>query len=329
MSARRVVALLGALALLGGCSDGGGVSTEAASPSTTVAGAGDDFDAGEPEFEQALRSFYNEFNQAADAHRVPDDFIRQYGSGLEEMAEPAVVAYFDQWRATNDSYGESFPRAVRFVSGANILSIDVQATVVTIRDCTRETRTMVTGQEVPAYVTRTLTVSNHGGLYKVATLSVDHEGRFDSPGYGCIPHPMAEEAKEVARVVAEGFTAAQADPTKGLPAALDDVVADPLRQELAASLAEQAGQGLVIASPTDVSLRVLGLDPRGAGREVAVVTACIAYPEGLDLRDPSGRVTRQVFPPGTANKVDYAVRLDHVDGPAAHAVVREERAPSC
>ena len=339
MTARaRLAAATAALAVvafaLAGCSRGGDLSAESpAGPSTTGGGGaalGDPFDRSDPEFDEELLSFYNEFHSAADAHRIPTDFTREYGSGLEELADPPVVAYYDAWRAANEAHGDGFQRVKSFFTSSNVLSVDVDGARATIRDCTREDRILIDGADITDWVTRVVTVANHGGLYRAAALEIVHQGALATPGYACIPRSMADTASDVVRATIDGFAAGQADPAKGLPPALDKVVVDPLQRELASALAEQAAGGMAVTSPTQVSLRVLGLDRRGLGKRVAVVAACIAYPEGLALRDlRSKRVTREVFPAGTVNKVDYAVRLDGPDGPVAFAIMGEERARSC
>ena len=329
--ALRRVAVVLALVTLATVACSGGDGSPVTDPVDGAAGAPGGGQAG-PFDDAEVRAFYDRFNRVADDHRVPPNAsVGQAGSGLAEIAEPAVVAYYDHWRAQNEQYAPDSPlRMAWFRSYPNISSITANGDTVTIADCTLEVRERNGGQELEAYVTRQLTVARRGDDFRATALDVRHEGRIDSPGYSCIPEAMAAKATDVARAVAEGWVAAQADPARGVTRALDTVVTDPLQQEMAGSLAEQADRKVAITSPTQVTLRVLGLDPRGAGVEVAVVTACIAYPEGLDLRElPSQKVVRQVFPPGTVNKLDYAVRLDHAEGPAAYDVVREERAPSC
>lgn len=302
---------------------------EAATGGQVTERPGDPFDPNEPEFEDALRSFYQEFLHATDVHRVPDDLAREYGSGLADLAEPPVVARYDAWRAANEALAaDDFRRVTGFRSFANILDIGVDGAKVTIRDCTDEKE--VAGiHEVNSYVTRVVQVGSFGGLYRVTDVDVQHEGRIDSPGYGCIPGPMAKKAADTVRTVVNEFRAAQADPRAGLPPALDAVVAGDLEAELVSSLAEQAAQSVSITSPSDAELTVLGLDPRLLG-EVAVVSACITYPDGVVLRKlPSGEVLRDALRSGAQSKVTYAVRLNDVGGPVAYSILSDETPTKC
>lgn len=331
VAAARLAGGVLAAAVVVGCAGGGGPADEREEAERPPGGgtqAGSD--AVEPASEASVRGFYEEFVYVSDTHRVPDDDVARGGSGLETLAAPAVVAYFDAWRAEDEANeGDGPLRRVRFSSSTNVESVTLDGATATVRDCTLEVRELTGGHVIEAYVTRVVTIVDESGEYRVTDLDVEHEGELDSPGYGCLPGAMAAEAAEVARAAAEGFTAAQADPGAGLPAAVDKVVTDPLQQEMASSLAEQASRRFAMASAAEVTVRPLGLDPRGLGR-VAVVAVCIAYPDGLELRDLSTREpVRQLFPPGTVNKLDYAVRLDHAEGPAAYAVVREERSRSC
>lgn len=300
-------------------------------PKSVEADLADAFDKDDPALEADLRDFYAEFNDAGDRYRVPSEDEAEDFSDLGGLADQAVVDYYNAWRAENEAYAADSPlRFASFASEANIASVEVDGRRATIRDCTLERRGARRGNVVAAYVTRVVTVANHGGTLRVAALDVAHEGRIDSPGYSCIPKALADRGVATVRDTIEAFTAARAAPTSSLPPALDKVVADPLQGELAASLAEQAAKGASITSPAKLDLRAVGLDPRGLGRQVAVVTACITYAEGVQVREQSTRkVVREVFPAGTVNKVDYAVRLDDADEPVTIGVLREKTSTAC
>ena len=305
---------------------------DSSSPVAASAGvqgrAGDPFDQNQPEFEDVLRLFYQDFLNAGDLHRTPDEFAFEYGSGLADVAEPQVVAEYDAWRTANEAHGDSFQRVDRITSVANIADIKVHGDKVTIRDCTDE-REGSEVDEVPRYVTRVVEVGNFGGLYRVTDVDVLHEGRIDSPGYGCIPEPMGKEGADTVTTVVKEYAVAQVDPRKGLHPALDAVVAGDLQADLASSLTEQSSQNISINTPTEAEVSVLGHDPRGLGI-VAVVAACITYPDGVFLRNlSSGEVIREALRPGTQTKVTYAVRLNDVDGPVAYSVVAEEMKTTC
>lgn len=329
------------LAAVAGCGGDGGQLTQepAASPSTLTTADGpstdrpeavfaDDFEVDDPQFEAALRSFYGEYLASVDAHRTPDEFILEYGSGLEALASPTVVAGYAAWRAANEAHGDGFQRVAGVQSLAYVTGIEVDGARVTIEDCTNEIRTMVSGQEVSAYVTRVVQVANEGGLYRVVAEEVVHEGMIDSPGYGCVPAAMAENASEATEAMLAGLRGAQADPRGGLPAASAAVLAEPLESELVGSLAEQAAEGASFTSPTEVALTVEGIDPRGLGL-VVVVSACVTYPEGLVQRDLSGVDVREVFAPGTRQEVVVAVRMNELDGPVVFMIVSEAVPTSC
>lgn len=125
------------------------------------------------------------------------------------------------------------------------------------------------------------------------------------------------------------YARAQADPRVGMAEPLAGLVADPLESELAAALADQARLGISNTSPSESTLVVEGIDPRGLGL-VVVVSACATYPEGLAVRDlGSGEVVREVFPAGSQIEVVFAVRLDGVDGAEVHDIVSETLPASC
>jgi len=305
------------------------VTRESATAEVGTGTSGDIFDDDEPEFESSLHLFYNEFLYAGDLHRTADFAALEYGSGLEELATPPVVAEYEAWRAANEAHGDGFQRVSAIRSAPNILGFEVDGAKLTLRDCTAETREMATGQELIHYVTRVVEVANFDGLYRVTAADVQHEGLIDSPGYGCIPDQMGKQASDTVGTVLKEFFAAQANPRSGLPAALDAVVAGKLQTELVSSLAEQTAENLSITSPTDVTLTVLGLDPRGVGL-VAVVSACVTFPDGIVLRRLStGEVLREAFPAGTQHKLEYAIRLNDSGGPAAYAVVSQQLSATC
>ncbi len=219
-------------------------------------------------------------------------------------------------------------------SSANITGIEAGDGGARITDCTLEVETWVPGEsfgispQVRAYVSRVVEVSDEGQRLRVEAIEVAHEGKIDSPGYGCVPEEMATQARTTVEEVLAELRVAQADPRVGLEA-LATEVADPWEAELASALAEQADLGYAITSPTEATLEVEGLDPRGLGT-VVVVTACVAYPEGLVLQElGSGQVVREVFPPGTRDEMVLAVRLNGVDGPEVFGVVSEELPARC
>ena len=134
-----VVAVL-VLGLLG-CRSG---DDEGAVRKTGTAGGdpapqGDPFDQDDPGFEDSLRAFYQELLHASDLHRIPDDFAREHGSGLAELATPPVVARYDAWRAANEALpADDFRRGTEFTSLSNILDIKVDRAKATVRACTDE-----------------------------------------------------------------------------------------------------------------------------------------------------------------------------------------------
>lgn len=327
------------LAVLSGCAgDGDGPTKDVAAsdaggaPGTTAAsGAPGDVGGGdklEPEFEAELLMVYSNFLSASDLHRIPDGSTSE--SGLADLAAPSVVAIYDAWRATNESYGEGFQRVRSFRSDRNVLGIDVAGPQMTIRDCTQETRELIGGSDVTDYVTRVVTVADEGSAYRVVKVDVRHQGDLFAPGYACIPDQAAAKATATAEEALEGFIAAQGDPRRGLAAPVDAVVAGQLEEKWKASLAEQAAKNYAIAAPYDMKLTVLGLDRRLLARLGAVVSACITYAEGLDLRElSSGKVVREVLPDGTQTKLVVAVRLEEAGGPVVFADISEDLSTKC
>lgn len=288
--------------------------------------AGEGFDVDDPDGEAALD---DEFLLASDLHRTPDDDSAEYGSGLEELASPAVVAEADAWRSANEAHGDSYERVVSLYSEANITGIEVDGAVATIEDCTAQTSLMTTGQEITEYLTQEVRVANEGGRYRVVGLEVVHEGRLDSPGYSCVPDWMAGQAKASAETAWSGFLAAQGNPRAGLAPEVVAVLAEPLKGELVSSLADQVGEGASFTSPVDLELTPLGVDPRGLGL-VVPVSVCVTYPEGLVQRElSSGDELRQVFRPGTQGEVVLAVRMNGVDGPEVFKIMSESLPGRC
>lgn len=334
MGARRIVtAVCAAAVVLAGVlwwSNRDSSVTRASKTTAPDAGAPREaFDDKKPEFEAELRSFYNEFLHASDLHRTPDASARELGSGLADLAEPAVVAHYDAWRATNEAYGNGFQRVTEMSSTPNIVNFKVDGTQLTIRDCTAETRVMISKQQITHYVTRVVQVVSRGGLYRVASMRVEHEGLLESPGYGCIPNRMGKQATDAVETTLREFAAAQANPRPGLPPTLAAVVSGPLEAKLVSSLAEQTTRNISITSPAQRVVTTLGLDPRLTG-VVAVVEACLTYPEGLVLRElSSGKVQREVFPAGSQHKITYAVRLGDPGGPAVYSVIDDDLPTKC
>lgn len=327
------VAVAAAASLGAGCSDGDDISAEAPAAAgrqearSTTATTGDDFDTQDPEFEEELRSFYDEFLFAADRHRTPDDSVLEYGSGLDALASPAVVEQFDAWRAANEALGDSFARVMAIQSAANITDIAADGGVVVITDCTLETGEMGNGQSIAHYVSQVVDVVNDDGFYTVTAVERRHEGDIGSPGYGCIPERLAEEAESAVQTMLDELGALQNDPRQGFPAALDAVVDGELEAELHASFEDQIAENVAVAPPS-VSVEVLGLDPRGLGR-VAAVSACLRYPDGLAARDLSSGAEREVFPPGTEHEAVYAVRLDETADAVVVSVIDEDLGTTC
>lgn len=210
--------------MVAGCGGGENTLTQDQGPpsgagesSSEVSGeiAGDAIDVDHPEFEAALRSFYDEYLLASDLHRTPDQEVAELGSGLAEVASPSVVAEADAWRAANEAHGSGFQRVKSLFSGANIVDIAVVGDRATIEDCTAETATMVTGQDIEAYVSRSAQVVHEAGRYRVVDTEVAHEGQIDSPGYGCVSEAMAEQARAAVETMVAGVGSAQADPRVG------------------------------------------------------------------------------------------------------------------
>lgn len=260
--------------MVAGCGGGENTLTQDQGPpsgagesSSEVSGeiAGDAIDVDHPEFEAALRSFYDEYLLASDLHRTPDQEVAELGSGLAEVASPSVVAEADAWRAANEAHGSGFQRVKSLFSGANIVDIAVVGDRATIEDCTAETATMVTGQDIEAYVSRSAQVVHEAGRYRVVDTEVAHEGQIDSPGYGCVSEAMAEQARAAVETMVAGVGSAQADPRVGVAGPLAAVVAEPSESELAAALAEQVGEGYSITSPRQAALEVEGLAPACSG----------------------------------------------------------------
>ncbi len=70
---------------------------------------------------------------------------------------------------------------------------------------------MISGQDVRAYVSRVVQVATEGGRLAVVDVGVTHEGKIDSPGYSCVPGPLAESA----RATVEEMEAAYARASRG------------------------------------------------------------------------------------------------------------------
>lgn len=335
---RMAVGTLVAAVALAGCAGGGSrITKESASRSATTtagsatSGRGDNFAKDDPDFDPELRSFYDQFLSTTDAHRTPANPAATHDSGLADLAAQPVVAAMDAWRATNESYGDGFQRVISITSTPNILDIAVDGALVTIRDCTEVVRRDRAGQASTTFATQVATVANHGGTYQVIAFDTVHDGRADTPGYGCIPRTMAGVASDTVKAMIDAFSAARAHPASGLPAALDALLASPLKEKLSAALSEQAAKNLAVTSPYDMKLTVLGIDPRALGKDVAVVSACITYPAGLGLRElDSGKVIREVLPAGAQSRLVYEVRpAGQGLGPTVFASVSEELSTRC
>lgn len=125
VAAARLAGGVLAAAVVVGCAGGGGPADEREEAERPPGGgtqAGSD--AVEPASEASVRGFYEEFVYVSDTHRVPDDDVARGGSGLETLAAPAVVAYFDAWRAENEANeGDGPLRRVRFSSSTNVESV--------------------------------------------------------------------------------------------------------------------------------------------------------------------------------------------------------------
>ncbi len=221
---RFLAAGLVAMVMVAGCGGGENTLTQEQGPPSGAGGsspagageiAGDAIDVDDPEFEAALRSFYDEYLLASDLHRTPDQEVAELGSGLAELASPSVVAEADAWRAANEAHGSGLQRVESLFSVANIVDIAVEGDRVTIEDCTAETATMITGQDIEAYVRRSAQVVHDAGRYRVVETEVAHEGQIDSPGYGCVPEAMAEQARGAVEAMVAGVGSAQADPGWG------------------------------------------------------------------------------------------------------------------
>ncbi len=287
-----------------GVSGDGSTLTEAreSSGEPTAEASGEVFDVDDPDLEGSLRSFYDEFLLASDCHRTPGEQASREGSGLADLASPAVVAEHDAWRAANEAHGEGFQRVVTMESSANVSEVNLEGARPAIVDCTVETATMISGQDVRAYVSRVVQVATEGGRLAVVDVGVTHEGKIDSPGYSCVPGPLAESARATVEEMEAAYARAQADPRVGMAEPLAGLVADPLESELASALADQARLGISNTSPSESTLVVEGIDPRGLGL-VVVVSVCATYPEGLAARDlGSGEVVREVSPPGARSR---------------------------
>lgn len=287
----------------------------------------DAFPPKDDELARSLRSFYFELLSATDRHLVADDAAAG-ASGLAELAVPALVSTIDAQRKANLALGQGFQRVVEIASSAGRADVEVDAARATIRDCTTEMRTFVTGQTVTNYVTRVVTVANHDGRYQAVGIEVPHNGSIDAPGYGCTTTTMSRDAEATVRTVLAEYAAARRRPGAGYPAALDAVTDGQLQAELQGSLKEQAAQGLVLTSPQEVAVTVRGLDPRLLG-VVVVASACITYPEGLAVEKAAGGGRREILPPGSRSRVDYAVRVGKGSPPVAVTKLSEELKSSC
>lgn len=325
----RLVLTLTVLAGVVGCrrdrSDltGAGTTDTTASP---AAGADlrDPFPQGDPELDASLRDFYFQLLQAIDEHRTASVAP---ATGLQDLAVPAVIAQVEAQRQANLAFGDGFQRVTKVRSTPSVLGVDVAGPRATIRDCTIEQRTFKTGQTVTSYVTRTAQVANHGGTFRATAVEVPHDGTIGAPGYGCATKRMAQEAERTVRTILDRFADARRQPKAGFPAALDAVTEGALQDQLQRSLAEQAAQGLVISSPAQVTVTVLGIDPRLLGT-VAVAAACIAYPEGL-ASEGAGGARRQILPAGSRSRIEYAVRVAAGQEPVGVRIVAEDLQASC
>lgn len=285
----------------------------------------DSFGSGDPETVELLRDFYSQFLSAADQHRTaPARPVP--ASGLEELATTAVFDQVEAQRQANVALGDGFQRLTEVRSTPSILGVEVAGPRATIRDCTIEQRTFVTKQTVTSYVTRTVQVANHGGTFRAVAVEVPHDGTVGAPGYGCATRRMTEEAEKAVRTILGLYAEARRQPAAGFPPALDAVTEGALQDQLQRSLVEQAAMGLVISSPTEVTVTVRGLDPRLLGT-LAVASACIAYPQGLATE--AGGTRREVLPPGSRSRIDYAVRVGAGEDAVGVKVVSEELKASC
>lgn len=287
----------------------------------------DPFPANDPDLARSIRSFYFEVLAAADRHLVASD-AEAGGSGLAELAVPAVVATVEAQRRANLAQGQGFQRVVEAVTAAGRADVEVDGARATIRDCTTDLRTFVTGQTVTTYATRVVTVANHGRRYQAVSLEVPHDGSIGAPGYGCTTPAMGRDAERTMRTVLTEFAAARRRPGAGFPAGLDAVTDGRLQAELQGSLVEQASRGLVITSPQEVAVTVRGLDPRMVGI-VVVASACLTYPQGLAVQQAAGGGRREILPPGSRSRLDYAVRVGPDGPPVAVTQVSEELRSSC
>lgn len=327
----RVVLAVAVLSAVAACRRDRSDLTAPGSKSTAApAGAGvdfrDPFPNGDSGTVASLVNFYVQLLEAADQHRMaPAGPVP--ATGLDELAIPAVVAQVEAQRQANLAHGVGFQRLREVVSTPSVLGVEVEGARATIRDCTMELRIFVTDLTVTSYVTRTVQVANHGGTFRAVAVEVSHDGTIDAPGYGCVTKRMAEEAEQTVRTILDRFAEARRRPAAGYPAALDAVTEGALQEELQGSLAEQAAKGLVIVSPTEVTVTVRGLDPRLLGT-IAVASACIAYPQGL-ASEMAGGVRREVLPPGSRSRVDYAVRVGAGEVPVGIKIVSEELKASC
>ncbi len=225
MRARSVVQVVLAVAVLGavaGCrGDRSDLTEPAAKGPVAPVAAGPDFrdpfPSGDPKLVDSLGGFYSQLLRALDEHVTAPAAPR---SGLEGLAVPAVVARVEAERQANVAFGQGFQRVTKLASTPSILGVDVAGPRATIRDCTIEQRTYVTGQTITSYVTRTVQVANHGGTFRAAAVEVPHDGTIGAAGYGCATRRMVEDAERTARTIVDLFAQARRRPAAGFPAAL-------------------------------------------------------------------------------------------------------------
>ena len=196
---RALVAGLLAAVVLAGCSGDENTLTQpgpSQEPGSSAQGAeevpGEPIDADDPDAEATLAGFYDEFLLASDLHRTPDELVAESGSGLEELASPAVVAEADAWRSANEAHGDSFERVDSLFSVANITGIEVDEAVATIEDCTAQTSLMTTGQEITEYLTRVVRVANEGTASGWWTSRWSMRGAWTPPATAAFPAPWPD-----------------------------------------------------------------------------------------------------------------------------------------